>query len=145
MRLIDASVKVPCYILPAMPRVLTDTEFPDSLSKTSIGERITAIRRQRGLTQSELADRLGIARVLVSDYERGKVRLYGDMLGKLAVALDVSTDELLGFSNNERVAERPSLKVVKRMQRIEELPPAQQKLILRSLDMMIDSAQRSDD
>jgi hypothetical protein len=41
--------------------------------------------------------------------------------------------------------QRTSLKVVKRMRPIEELPPAQQKLILRSLDMMIDSAQRSDD
>src|SRR5207247_2491036 len=37
----------------------------------TVGQRLARLRRERGLTQVELAERLGIAQPIVSDYERG--------------------------------------------------------------------------
>ena len=42
------------------------------------GENIRRIKR-KGLTQAKLAERVDISRLLISDYERGKVRLYAKL------------------------------------------------------------------
>jgi hypothetical protein len=65
------------------------------------------------------------------------------MVTRFALALGVSSDLLLGLSEDV-LDHQPDLKITRRLRRIHQLAPAQQKLILRSLDMMIDSAQRSD-
>lgn len=64
----------------------------------TLGQRIARIRKARGYTQQELADRIGIIQVLVSDYERGKLRVTAEMAVRFARALELSTDELLGMT-----------------------------------------------
>ena len=59
------------------------------------GQRLAQIRRERGITQVELAERIGLVQTLVSDYECGKLRLNADLILLFATALDVSTDDLL--------------------------------------------------
>jgi ribosome-binding protein aMBF1 (putative translation factor) len=39
------------------------------------GSRLARLRKERGFTQIELASRIGLTQTLVSDYERGKLRL----------------------------------------------------------------------
>lgn len=41
----------------------------------TIGQRLARLRREGGLTQVMLAERVGIIQALVSDYEREKLRL----------------------------------------------------------------------
>src|SRR5437016_4858102 len=62
-----------------------------------IGERLARLRRERGITQAELADALGLAQPNISDYERGILRLNADLILKLTGILKVSADELLGI------------------------------------------------
>ncbi|MEK6374097.1 MAG: helix-turn-helix transcriptional regulator [Acidobacteriota bacterium] len=50
----------------------------------SLGERLTRIRKARGFTQQQLADQVGIIHVLVSDYERDKLRLSAEMAVRFA-------------------------------------------------------------
>ena len=64
-------------------------------SDESAGQRLARIRRERGFTQVELAEKTGLVQTLVSDYERGKLRLNADMILRFATALEVSTDDLL--------------------------------------------------
>lgn len=66
-----------------------------------IGIRIRKLRRERDLTQAELAARLGINKQNVSRYESGRVEPRRNMLDKFATALGVSLDELLGSSEPE--------------------------------------------
>ena len=110
------------------------------LNENAIGERITKIRNEKGLTQKELADRVGIKRALISDYERGKVRIYGDMVALIAVALRVSTDEIIGLKNNKGNKNPPSLRLMKRLYEIEKLNPSQQKALLKNIDMFLKAA-----
>lgn len=59
------------------------------------GNRLKEIRKRRGLSQVELARRLGLHQSLISQYECGYLRLHGALLVRLAQALDTTPDEIL--------------------------------------------------
>ena len=61
-----------------------------------IGARIAAARKERGLSQGQLAHKSGIAQAHVSHFECGTRAPRIDNLLKLADALGVTTDFLLG-------------------------------------------------
>ena len=65
------------------------------------GERLEALRRERGLSQAEVAEIAGVHPVQMSRYETGKGMPSVEVVKGLAVALAVSTDELL-FDPGER-------------------------------------------
>ena len=60
-----------------------------------IGNRIKAIRTERGLSQLELAKNAGTHQSNLSGWERGRRDIFAWTLARLAVALNVSTDYLL--------------------------------------------------
>jgi transcriptional regulator with XRE-family HTH domain len=57
-----------------------------------------AITQGKGYTQVELAEKIGIIQVLISDYERDKLRPHPEVIVRFAHALNVTTDELLGLT-----------------------------------------------
>ena len=117
-----------------MPRV-PKQELPQlSPQNETIGDRIAKYRKLRGMTQQELAEAIGIERILVSDYERGRIRLYDEMLGRFSIALKVTADTLLGIENDSAQVPNISLRFLKRLTVIETFPEAKKKHILRTLD-----------
>jgi transcriptional regulator with XRE-family HTH domain len=64
-------------------------------------ERLARIRREKGLTQKELADKVELHQSQIHRYESGASQPTLDALRKLALALTVSTDELV-FEQDER-------------------------------------------
>lgn len=116
----------------------------DSGNET-VGQRIARLRKARGLTQTELAARIGIIQTLVSDYENENLRLSAEMAARFAQALAVSLDELMGLKTPKKTAAKTesgelSLKLVRRLKGIEQLPPAQQKALLRTIDVFLQNA-----
>ncbi|HOC28183.1 MAG TPA: helix-turn-helix transcriptional regulator [Treponemataceae bacterium] len=103
---------------------------------------MASIRKGKGLTQADLANSIGVSRLLVSDYERGKVRLYADILAKISTALGVSSDDLLGSKKITHEEYIPSLKISKRIKALEKLPEIKQKAILKTLDDLIRANQQ---
>lgn len=59
---------------------------------------LRAIRKQKGLSQVQLAELSHVHRVSISMYETGRKKPNIDSLKRLAKALEVSTDDLLGES-----------------------------------------------
>ena len=57
--------------------------------------RIRQIREKRGLTQAQLADRVGTTQPTIMRLENGKRRLTVEWMRKIAKALDVLPEELL--------------------------------------------------
>jgi len=114
---------------------------PIGESNESIGRRLARLRKERGYTQTELAERIGIIQALVSDYERDKLRLNADMLIRFARALGVPSDEILGLKSSQSRNKNPSLKVLRRLSRIESLTAAQQKALLKTIDMFLKAAE----
>ena len=60
-----------------------------------LGERVKRARQERGLSQSDLAERLGLSDAYISKIEMGKNAMTVTVLAKLSDALGVSTDWLL--------------------------------------------------
>jgi transcriptional regulator with XRE-family HTH domain len=125
----------------AMPRK-SSLELPAlDLGEETTGQRIARLRKERGYTQVELAERIGTIQALVSDYERDKLRLNGEMAVRFALALEVSTDELLGLAGKKAARSRkPSRKILRRLEQIEKLPTAQQAILLKTIDTFIKAA-----
>jgi len=122
-----------------MPRVPKKSLPPLTDSNETIGQRIAKYRKMRGLTQKQLADLIGIDQNIVSDYERGVLRLYDEMLGRFAIALKTSSDSLLGLLKQNTDETPISLRFIKRMSVIETFSEAQKKRILRNLDDAIEA------
>ncbi len=64
----------------------------------SLGERIKAFREQLSFSQQQLADRLGINRVSLSQIENGDRKISAEELSNLAKMFNISTDSLLNLS-----------------------------------------------
>jgi len=66
-----------------------------------LGEIIAKLRKQRGLSQYALAERLGFSRGKLANYEQGSREPDYETLQKLADYFEVTTDYLLGRENNK--------------------------------------------
>lgn len=64
--------------------------------------RIKQLREKRGLIQEILAAELGITQQLLSKYERDITLIKVDILKKIAIYFNVTTDYLLGISDVKR-------------------------------------------
>lgn len=70
----------------------------------NLGNNILTLRRQRGITQEELATALGVTAAAVSKWENNYTLPDVLMLGALADFFSVTTDELLGRARTLRFA-----------------------------------------
>lgn len=107
------------------------------------GARLTALRQARGLTQDALGTAVGISNRMIAYYERDGAQPPGAILVELARALKVSTDTLLGVTP---IADKTSPKVARllnRLRRISELPPADQRAVLKLVDAMLETRRRA--
>lgn len=103
-----------------------------------IGTRLAQLRKDKGITQAELAEQLGISQPMASDYERGKLRLHGELIIQLGEILGVSADEILGIK-----ASKATKGVVKnrrlshRLEAIDQLSKRDQDALFRTIDAFI--------
>lgn len=63
------------------------------------GGKIRDLRKERGLNQDQLAELASLNRVTIAKYESGRVEPGAQALARIADALEVSTDVLLGRSD----------------------------------------------
>ena len=69
----------------------------------NFGNILKRLRLQEGLTQQQLADKLGITKSVVSYYELQERYPSPEILMKLSAIFHVSTDYLLGLDRTETV------------------------------------------
>lgn len=120
-----------------MPRV-SRLKLPPLGLGESIGARVGRLRKERGYTQTELAEKVGIIQTVVSAIETDTLKLSAEMAIRFARALGVTMDELLGpAAARPKNGRKPSRKVLRRLERIETLPAHQQNAVLKSIDMML--------
>ena len=111
----------------------------------ALGQRLAQLRKLRGLSQEELARRVGAIQVVISDYENGKSRLFAETAVRFAAALDVPVQELLQVSKPVAVepAHKPSRKLLRRMEQIERLPRRKQTALLTTIDTFLEKSPAS--
>lgn len=69
----------------------------------NMGNKLKELRKQKRLTQKQVADRIGLAISAVSSYEAGSRYPSYDVLIKLARIFHVSTDYLLGMTDKKEI------------------------------------------
>jgi transcriptional regulator with XRE-family HTH domain len=74
-----------------------------------IGIRIAEIRKQKGLTQEVLADKMGVSPKYLSSIERGKENPTLNMLVNLADSLEVDLGQIFTFIQIEDPKKRKAL------------------------------------
>ncbi len=68
------------------------------MQNIEIGERIKEIRKEKNITQEQLAKQLGVKQQHYSVYETGKVELKTSQLITICKYLNISADYLLGLT-----------------------------------------------
>lgn len=63
-------------------------------------DRLKAVRKSKNMTQTDLADRIGVTKWAVTSYEQAKTLPSVESLVRICETLDVSADYLLGISDN---------------------------------------------
>lgn len=108
-------------------------------TEETFGARLSRLRKERGMTQVELAKKIGLTQGLITNYESGRLRLNADLICRFSQALGVSADELLGLKSSRSAAvveagSGLSLKIVRRLAKVEKLPLPKQKVLLQTID-----------
>jgi DNA-binding XRE family transcriptional regulator len=75
----------------------------DELLAETIGHRLAEIRKARGLTQQQVADRMGVTKGRVSQIEQGKVSGH-DVVARFAAALGGRLHQAIYFDDGDITA-----------------------------------------
>ncbi|MCP4502500.1 MAG: helix-turn-helix transcriptional regulator [Deltaproteobacteria bacterium] len=107
-----------------------------------LGKRIAWRRKELGLTQTELAAHFSCSQSMMAAYEQGIRRLPVTFLPKLASVLNVTITELLGCEEKAEPPKKrgPTPRLQERFERVQELPRAQQNVVLKMLDGLLEAS-----
>ena len=72
---------------------------------TSVSTRLVSLRKEKNLSQKEAAIELGVSQALLSHYEKGIRECGLDFLCRASSFYDVSTDYLLGLTENKMMSD----------------------------------------
>ena len=115
---------------------------------SEFGERLAALRKARGLTQTQLAEKIGSSQRALSRYETVADRAPAPVLAALAKALRVSTDELLGVKPLQRASinghgSGEDRRLWNKFQQVMALPEKDRRAVIRLVNSLVETKGRS--
>ena len=99
----------------------------------NIGKRISELRKEKNWSQSDLANAVDASRDIIGKYERGENSPSIEMATKLAEALDITVDYLLG---KERFGKYDK-EAIKRLEGIQKMDEATRSKLFDIIDTYI--------
>jgi transcriptional regulator with XRE-family HTH domain len=113
------------------------TGRPSKQERPAFGQRLNALREAAGLSQRELADKLGMSQRAYSHWERRPVALRPDQLQSLAAALNIPVGALLANGEGKRRGSGPAGKMRQLFEAASKLPRSKQEKILDILQPFV--------
>lgn len=113
------------------------TGRPAKTERTEFGKRLCEMRERAGLSQQQLAERVGVSQRAYSYWERYAVTLRPDQLLKLSEALGISVEELVGSAQARRKGTGPTGKMKQLFEQASKLPRGKQQQIAAVLEAFI--------
>jgi len=105
-----------------------------------LGRRMVELRKQAGLTQSQLGDLIQIKQQAVAAYECGKRRLPVSLVPVWARALGVTIEDFLGESNGKG-RPGPTPRLLRQIEQVSRLPRSKQHFVSEFLDTVLQQDQ----
>ena len=104
--------------------------------KWPLGERVKALRKERGWLQAELAQHISADARQVSRYEKGRITPSLEALAKIAEAFDVSADYLLFEESPRRPLRVADPGLAERLGDLGDLAEEDRQLVSRLVDAL---------
>lgn len=104
----------------------------------NFGEHLAQLRKAAGYTQVEFAGEVGITQRMVAYYEAPDAHPPAHLLPRMAQALGVGVDVLLGMSQPRRPKKLATNRLERRLMEIEKLDPKAKRQITQLLDTFIE-------
>lgn len=92
-----------------------------------LGQRIADLRKDAGLTQAQLAEKVGVSQQIIASYENGRRNFPVARLLELAEALGVQAGELL--TGTPETKRRRKSRLDEQLAAIKELPAKKRKFV----------------
>lgn len=122
-----------------MPRI---GDYVGPVNEETIGQRLRELRRRHGLTQVEVAEKLGIQQALLSAYELGHVRIHGVLIAAFAELFKTSADDILGLKPSKANGTFSDRRFIRRLEKIEKLPKRAKQTLLGTIDTYLAGIER---
>lgn len=99
----------------------------------NIGKKITELRKKKDWSQADLAVKIEVSRVIIGKYERDEATPSIEVAKRIADALGVSLDSLVGEGANAQF----DMQDIKRLQQIKELDQSTQEKMWFFIDTVL--------
>lgn len=103
----------------------------------SLGQKITKIRKEKKLSQVDVASYVGVSRDAISKYERDDIIPSVENANKIAKVLGVSLDYLMSEDDNLEVVD---IDMLNRMKEIQRLSKDDKNTVVKIIDAFIRDA-----
>lgn len=102
------------------------------------GSRLATLRKQAGLSQTALAQEIGISQRMMAYYEGPSAFPPATLLPAIARVLGVSVEALLGTETAKRKTKAVDTRMQHRLQQIASLPTEKRRQIMQLVDAFIE-------
>jgi len=114
------------------------TGRPSTRERSEFGKRLLAAREALGLSQAQVAERLGMTQKGYAVWERYPVALKPEQIQKLAEVLEVTPDYLFTEKGNGSRKGGPTGKARRIFEEVSRLPRSQQQHILAVVETFVE-------
>ena len=98
------------------------------------GRRLAALRKAKGLSQTEFGEKVGATQRMVSNYERKNGRPRADLVQKMAEVLGVEVEDLITSKAARRRAKKEETRLLRKLRSSERLTPQDRKTANRIIE-----------
>lgn len=102
-------------------------------SPPNIGARVRDIRRERGMTQDQLAERIGVSRSAVAQWETGRAGQLTGNLSRIADVLGIGMEYLMHGADKRAAGQVGQGDELALLRLYRECSPEDRQLVLRML------------
>jgi transcriptional regulator with XRE-family HTH domain len=110
---------------------------PAQSQRTYFGERLFKCREQKGLSQKQMAEILGIKQQSYAAWERRSTALKPEQLAALARILECSIDDLIGQVSKVRRGTGPTGRIRRVFEAVNQLPRHQQNKVAEFVEAFV--------
>ena len=110
------------------------------IEKDALGERLRRLRLEKGYSLRELAAVVGTSHRMIAYYEIQGGNPPADVVVKLARALGVSADGLLGLRKANKAADShpENVRLLRKLRQVAKLPAKDRRSVLQMIDALVE-------
>lgn len=101
-----------------------------------LGSKVAALRKAQHVTQTQMADTLGVSQQVIAAYETGRRKIPASLLPILTKLFAVTIEELLDLNTNN-TKRGPTSKLQQQIEQISLMPRSKQKFVMEMLETVI--------